>query len=177
MAPKKQHYVHFYCGSGKGKTTAALGFALRAVGQGKKVIMLQWMKGRPDIGEVKAEGLLAGKLEIHQFGPRHFTWDPPGPAEHKRLAAEGLKFLEKVISQRRYNVLVLDEIVDAVAMGFIPEGKTISLIKKAAGRGEVIVTGHKALPTFVKLADLVTEMKKVKHYFDEGQLARPGIEF
>lgn len=174
---KKKHYIHFYYGRGKGKTTAALGLALRAVGQGQKVIFLQWMKGRSDIGEVKVKKLLAAGFEIHQFGPEYFTWDPPGSAEHRRLAIEGLKFLEKVVAKHKYDVLVLDEMVDAVIMGFIPKAKTIGLIKKAAKKGEVIITGHEAPQDFVKVADLVTEMRKVKHYFDKGQLARKGIEF
>lgn len=174
---KKQHCVHFYYGMGKGKTTAALGLALRAMGQGKKVIFLQWIKGRSDIGEVKAEKLLSSGFKIYQFGPRYFTWDKPGSGEHKRLAKVGLKFLEEIVAKKKYDVLVLDEIVDAVRMKFIPAAKTISLIKKAAKQGEVIITGHAAPKEFVNLADLVTEMKKVKHYFDKGQLARVGIEY
>ncbi|MBN2585096.1 cob(I)yrinic acid a,c-diamide adenosyltransferase [Patescibacteria group bacterium] len=162
---------------GKGKTTAALGLALRAVGQGQKVIFLQWMKGRSNIGEMKAAKLLSPLFLIHQFGPTHFTWDKPGPSEHKKLAQVGLKFLEDVITKKNYDVLVLDEIIDAVEMKFIPLSKTINLIKKAVKKGEVIVTGHTALKEFVKIADLVTEMKKVKHYFDKGQLARVGIEY
>lgn len=177
MKPKKEHYIQFYYGMGKGKTTAALGLSLRAVGQGQKVIFLQWMKGRKDIGEMKAAKLLGSNFSIHQFGPTHFTWDKPWSSEHKKLAQAGLKFLENVISKKRYDVLVLDEIVDAVEMKFIPLAKTISLIKKAVTKGEVIVTGHTAPREFVKTADLVTEMKKVRHYFEKGQIARVGIEY
>jgi len=177
MVSKKQHYIQFYYGMGKGKTTAALGLSLRAVGQGRKVIFLQWMKGRKDIGEMKAAKLLSPNFSIHQFGPTYFTWDKPGPAEHKRLAKSGLKFLEEVVARKKFDVLVLDEIVDAVDFEFIPLAKTISLIKKASAKGEVIVTGHTASPEFIKTADLVTEMKKVKHYFERGQLAREGIEY
>lgn len=174
---KKEHYIHFYYGMGKGKTTAALGLALRAIGQGQKVIFLQWMKGRLDIGEIKIKEKLADNFEIHQFGPEHFTWDPPGPAEHRRLAKDGLKFLEEIVAQHKYDVLVLDEIVDVVSREFIPKEQTIDLIKAASQKGEVIITGHEAMEDFVELADLVTEMRKVKHYFDKGQLARPGIEY
>ncbi|OGB85333.1 hypothetical protein A2994_01730 [candidate division Kazan bacterium RIFCSPLOWO2_01_FULL_48_13] len=177
MVSNKQHYIQFYYGMGKGKTTAALGLALRAVGHDKKVIFLQWMKGRSDIGEMKAAKLLGSNFSIHQFGPSHFTWDKPGPNEHKRLAKSGLKFLENVVAKKRYDVLVLDEIVDAVELKFIPLAKTISLIKKASAKGEVIITGHTAPKEFIKTADLVTEMKKVKHYFDKGQIARIGIEY
>ncbi|OGB74148.1 hypothetical protein A2V68_02355 [candidate division Kazan bacterium RBG_13_50_9] len=177
MGSKKKHYVHLYYGVGKGKTTAALGLSLRAVGQGQKVVMIQWLKGRSDIGEIKAKTLLPGRFKIYQFGPPHFTWDPPGPAEHERLAKKGLEFLEKVVKNRRYDVLVLDEIIDAVTMGFIPRSKVISLIRRAAKKGEVVLTGHQAPKEFLDLADLVTEMRKVKHYFDRGQLARPGVEY
>ncbi|MFH1088783.1 MAG: cob(I)yrinic acid a,c-diamide adenosyltransferase [Patescibacteria group bacterium] len=174
---KKTHYIHLYYGFGKGKTTAALGSALRAVGHNKKVIMVQWLKGRPDIGEMKAAKLLGKNFAIHQFGPDYFTWDKPASIEHKQLAIKGLEFLEKTIKKTKYDILILDELMDAVAMKFIPKAKTISLIKKAVQKGEVIITGHKPIPEFVKLADLATEMKKIKHYFDHGQEARKGIEF
>ncbi|MBU1092136.1 cob(I)yrinic acid a,c-diamide adenosyltransferase [Patescibacteria group bacterium] len=177
---KKKHYIHLYYGDGKGKTTAALGLALRAVGHGQKVVMLQWLKGRQDIGEVKAAKLLGKNFSIHQFGPNYFTWEHPpagGPPEHKQLAIKGLEFLEKTISKTKYDILILDELMDAVVMKFIPKAKTISLIKKAAQKGEVIITGHKPIPEFVKLADLATEMKKIKHYFDKGVTARSGIEY
>ena len=173
----KPHYIHLYYGTGKGKTTAALGLALRAMGQDRKAIILQWMKGRTDIGEFKIGDKLSNNFEIHQFGPKHFTWESPGSAEHKRLALVGLEFLEEIIDKHEYDLLVLDEIVDAVAMKFIPKAKTLDLIKRAAEKGEVIITGHEAVPEFVELADLVTEMRKVKHYFDKGQIARKGIEY
>lgn len=174
---KQKHYIHLYYGLGKGKTTAALGLALRAIGQGQKVICLQWLKGRKDIGEMKATKLLGSKFKIYQFGPDYFTWEEKGSSEHKRLAEEGLKFLEKTIAKEKYDLLILDEILDAVAMKFISESKTIALVKKAVKKGEVVLTGHKLMPAFAKLADLITEMKKVKHYFDKGQLAHRGIEF
>lgn len=181
----KPHYIHLYYGDGKGKTTAALGLALRAVGHGQKVVMLQWLKGRKDIGEVKAMKLLGKNFSIHQFGPTYFTWEestrPPsadrGELRHKELAQKGLEFLEKTIQKTKYDVLILDELMDAVNLKFIPKAKTISLIKKAVQKGEVIVTGHKPIPEFVKLADLATEMKKIKHYFDKGVRARQGIEY
>lgn len=173
----KQHYIHLYYGFGKGKTTAALGLALRAIGHGQKVVMLQWLKGRKDIGEVKAAKLLGKNFTIQQFGPEYFTWDKLGPAEHKKLSLEGLKKLQQVATKGDYDVLILDELMDAVTMKFIPKAKTLTLIKKAVKKGEVIITGHKPIPEFVKVADLVTEMKKQKHYFDKGQSARKSIEF
>ncbi len=173
----KKHYIHLYYGHGKGKTTAAFGLALRALGHGKKVIVLQWLKGRKDIGEVKITSQLSPKFKIYQFGPKYFTWDAPGPAEHKVLAKKGLEFLETLVKKGGYDVLILDELLDAVDMKFISKAKVISLIKKAVKKGEVIITGHKVSKEFIKLADLVTEMKKVKHYYDKGQLARKGIEF
>ena len=160
---------------GKGKTTAALGLALRAIGQGKKAVVLQWMKGRKDIGEVKIKDKLG--LEIYQFGPEHFTWESPGLKQHKELALKGVEFLEEVVDRHEYDLLVLDEIVDAVVMKFVSKTKILALIKRAVEKGEVIITGHEALPEFVELADLVTEMRKVKHYFDKGQIARKGIEY
>lgn len=174
---KSSHYIHLYYGDGKGKTTAALGLALRAVGQNKKVIMLQWLKGRQDIGEFKIQKLLKGKYRVYQFGPTYFTWEKTKPIEHKKLAIAGLKKLAQVIAKDKYDVLILDEIVDAVNMKFIPLAKSINLIKKAAQKGEVIVTGHQPAKVWFNLADLVTEMKKIKHYFDKGVKARQGIEY
>ena len=173
----KKNYIHLYYGNGKGKTTAALGLALRAIGQGKKVIMLQWLKGRKEIGEFQAQKLLKNKFKIYQFGPTYFTWEKPKATEHKKLAIEGLKKLQQVVAKDKYDVLVLDEIMDAVTMKFIPKDKTLNLIKKAVKKGEVILTGHGIDQDWLKLADLVTEMRKVKHYFDKGQSARQGIEF
>lgn len=177
--PQEKHYIHLYYGDGKGKTTAALGLALRAIGQGKKVIMLQWLKGRPEIGEFKIQKLLKNKFKIYQFGPTYFTWEesPNGEPRHKKLAIEGLKKLQQVVVKDKYDILILDEIMDAVTMKFIPKAKTINLIKKAVKKGEVILTGHEPDKDFIKLADLVTEMKKIKHYFDKGVKARQGIEY
>jgi len=173
---KKNHYIHLYYGDGKGKTTAALGLALRAIGHGQKVIMLQWLKGRKDIGEVKAQKFFKNKFKIYQFGPTYFTWEKAEPIEHKKLSLAGLKKLEQIIAKDKYDILILDEVVDAVVMKFIPKDKTIKLIQKAAKIGEVILTSHRIDQDWLKLADLVTEMKKIKHYFDKGQIARQGIE-
>ncbi|MEA1909705.1 MAG: cob(I)yrinic acid a,c-diamide adenosyltransferase [Patescibacteria group bacterium] len=173
----KSHYIHLYYGFGKGKTTAALGLALRALGYGKKVIFLQWLKGKKTIGEMQMAKSLGKNFVMKQFGPAHFTWDKKGDAEHKSKAKEGLGYLEKAVSRAKFDVLVLDELMDAVVAKYIPKVKTLSLIKKAAKIGEVIITGHKPDKDFVKIADLITEMKKQKHYFDKGQAAREGIEY
>lgn len=172
-----KHYIHLYYGYGKGKTTAAFGLALRALGQGKKVVFLQWLKGRKDIGEIKIADKLSSRFKMYQFGPKYFTWDKPDTSEHKKLALKGLEFLEVLVTKGGYDVLVLDELIDAVEMKFISKYKTISLIKKAVKHGEVIITGHKISKEFIDLADLVTEMRKIKHYYDKGQIARKGIEF
>jgi len=177
----KKYHTHLYYGDGKGKTTAALGLALRAIGHGQKVVMLQWLKGRKDIGEMKVAKLLGKNFVIHQFGPTYFTWENPpvgGEANaHKKLAQVGLKKLDQIVAKTKYDILILDEVIDAVNMKFISKSKVLSLIKKAVTKGEVIITGHNPAPEFLKLADLATEMKKVKHYFDKGQQARKGIEF
>ena len=177
MSTTKSHYIHLYYGNGKGKTTAALGLALRAIGQGKKVIMLQWLKGRKEIGEVEAQKFFKGKFKVYQFGPDYFTWEVGQPVEHQELAVKGLQKLEEIIKQGKFDVLILDEMIDAVKKKFIPKSKTIALIKKATKIGEVILTGHEPDKDFIQSADLVTEMRKVKHYFDKGQSARQGIEY
>lgn len=177
MDKKISHYIHLYYGKGKGKTTAALGLALRAIGHNKKVIMLQWLKGRRDIGEFKAQKLLKGRYKVYQFGPTYFTWEVGDPVEHRELALKGLQKLEEIIKKGGYDILILDEIVDAAKKKFIPKDKVIKLVKQAVAKGEVILTGHGIDQDWLKLADLVTEMRKIKHYFDKGQIARPGIEY
>lgn len=172
-----KHYIHLYYGFGKGKTTAALGLALRSLGHGQKVIMLQWLKGRKEIGEFQVQKWLKGKYKVYQFGPDYFTWEVGQPVEHQELAVKGLHKLEEIIKKGKFDVLILDELMDAVTMKFIPKAKTLALVKKAVKKGEVIITGHKPDRDFIKLADLATEMKKIKHYFDRGQIARPGIEY
>ena len=173
----KEHYIHMYYGIGKGKTTASLGLAMRALGYGKKVIVISWLKGRKNIGEMQMAKSLGKNFVMKQFGPPYFTWDKQGDSEHKKKAKEGLKYLGEIIEKGKFDILVLDELMDAVTMGYISKSKTLKLIKKANKIGEVVITGHKPDPDFVKMADLVTEMKKHKHYFDKGQSAREGIEF
>ena len=158
-----------YTGNGKGKTTAAIGAGIRAIGHGKKVVMIEFMKGQKT-GELN---LNLPNFEIYQFGTKEFVMEPT--EEDKEKAKEGLKFAEKIIENEQPFLLILDEINVAVKFGLIDPKEVIELLKKV--KNHVILTGRYAPKEFIEIADLVTEMKEVKHPFKEGKPAVEGIDF
>ncbi len=159
--------VYVYTGEGKGKTTAAIGSALRAMGHGKRAVIIQFLK-KGEYGEKKES-----MLEIHQFGREQFVFEPEA-IDHE-LAKEAIAFTEKILEEQPF-LLILDEVNVAVSMGIIDAGDVINLIEKR-GETNIILTGRDAPPSFVELADLVTEMKKIKHPFDKGIGGRKGLEY
>jgi cob(I)alamin adenosyltransferase len=167
--------VQVYTGNGKGKTTASLGLALRAIGRGLKVYMIQFMKGSK-YGEL----LAAEKLEsfkIVQYGRASFV-DKDKPAEIDiSYAREALEHAEKIITSGDYDLVILDEINVALNYKLIPLEKVIALISKKPRHVELLLTGRYAPKKLVELADLVTEMLDIKHPFTEGVLAREGIDY
>lgn len=158
-----------YTGNGKGKTTAAIGAGIRAIGHGKKVVMIEFMKGQKT-GELNVK---LPNFEVYQFGTKEFVVEPT--EEDKEMAKEGLKFAEKIIENEQPFLLILDEINVAVKFGLIDSKEVIKLLKKA--KNHVILTGRYAPREFIEIADLVTEMKEVKHPFKEGKPAVEGIDF
>ncbi|GBE15988.1 MAG TPA: cob(I)yrinic acid a,c-diamide adenosyltransferase [Proteobacteria bacterium] len=170
-------YVHVYTGSGKGKTTASLGLALRAVGNGLSVLVLQFLKGRKEMtGERKAALRLAPELEIRPRGGEGFV-GPDEPSEEDRFqAATALAEAFDEINSGNWDVIILDEINVAVHLGLIPLGEALALFDSRPDGLELILTGQMAPPELVDRADLVTEMREVKHYFNAGVNARNGIE-
>lgn len=171
----KKGYVQVYTGSGKGKTTAALGLALRAVGHGLRVCMIQFMKNDMEVGEVRAAGLLAPQLSIHPMGPKGFIRGAPRPADY-RMARQALDLSKNVIQSGNYDVVILDEVNMAVHFGLITVGDVLALMDAKPESLEIVLTGRNAHPEVIEKADLVTEMVSVKHYFDKGVAARKGIE-
>ena len=168
--------IQVYTGEGKGKTTAAFGLALRALGNGKKVVILQFMKGRKDVGEFKMGTKIQG-LEIHQFGRPEFV-DPMNPLPIDfELAKEGLKFAQRVLKERKHDLLILDEVNVALKFGLLKTVDILALMKSAPKTMEVVLTGRGAPKEVIEKADLVTEMKEVSHPFQEGVPAREGVEF
>uniref|UniRef100_A0A7C6AGR9 Cob(I)yrinic acid a,c-diamide adenosyltransferase n=1 Tax=candidate division WOR-3 bacterium TaxID=2052148 RepID=A0A7C6AGR9_UNCW3 len=168
--------IQIYTGDGKGKTTAALGLALRAVGHGKKVIMLQFMKGKINYGELKSAKLLKN-FRIEQYGRPDFV-DKDHPAKIDiELARKGFERAKEIIKAKKYDILILDELNVAVDYGLISVKEVVELLKKIPKKMEIIITGRYMPEEFKEYADLVSEVCEVKHYFQRGVKARKGIEY
>ncbi|MCK4940882.1 cob(I)yrinic acid a,c-diamide adenosyltransferase [candidate division WOR-3 bacterium] len=168
--------IHIYTGSGKGKTTAALGLALRAVGHGLKVMMIQFMKGKINYGELEAAKKLPD-FTIEQYGRPDFV-NPENPdKEDVRLAKKALARADEVIVSREYDVVILDEINVAVNFGLVGVEEVITLVKKIPEQMELILTGRYMPEELVQFADLITECRELKHYFNKGVQARKGFDY
>jgi cob(I)alamin adenosyltransferase len=167
--------VQVYTGNGKGKTTAALGLALRAVGRGLRVCMIQFMKGGGPYGEHLAAERLAPYLTIIPTGREGWVnRDNPDP-EDIRLAGEALHRAEAALGGG-YDLVILDEINGAVGFGLISVDEVLALIARRPAATELVLTGRNADERVIAAADLVTEMRDVKHYYRAGVPARVGIE-
>jgi cob(I)alamin adenosyltransferase len=166
-------------GPGKGKTTAALGTALRAVGQGLKVLMVQFIKGSWHYGELDAAKMLGSdRLKILPMG-RGFVKvgaEKPDP-EDVRLAEEAWQFASGEIQSGRYDMVILDEINYVINYKMLAPELVVENLKRKPESVHVILTGRNAHPTLVEMADLVTEMREVKHPFQKGIPAQRGIEY
>jgi cob(I)alamin adenosyltransferase len=168
-------YIQVYTGAGKGKTTAALGLALRAVGHGLRVCIVQFMKNDRGIGEIRAANLLAPRLSIHPMGPKGFITGKPRPVDYE-MARKALDFARDVVQNREFDVVVLDEVNMAIHFGLLPVQEILDLMDHKPDSVELVLTGRDAPPEVVERADLVTEMMDIKHYFAKGVVARKGIE-
>ncbi|MBP5083576.1 MAG: cob(I)yrinic acid a,c-diamide adenosyltransferase [Methanomicrobium sp.] len=171
---EKYGYVQINTGNGKGKTTAAFGTSLRMLIRGKSVFFGQFIKGT-DTAELAMPKYFP-EFTIKQFGKGCFIMRKPDE-EDIRMAHEGLKVAAEALKSGRYGLVVLDEVNVAVSVGLLTAAEVLDAVKNRAEGTEVIMTGRDAPSEFIEYADLVTEMKKVKHYFDEGISARKGIEY
>jgi cob(I)alamin adenosyltransferase len=189
-------YVQVYTGDGKGKTTAALGLALRALGAGKRVMILQFMKDQvysehkilPDISEhltietigkpffLIKEGSMPEE-ELAKWKKKAVVF-PPGkpPQEYLELVATGVAKAKEILSKGEYDVVILDEINVALFFGLVTWEEVLDLINSKGEGVELVLTGRGAPPELIARADLVTEMREVKHYYTQGVEARRGIE-
>lgn len=178
---KKKRIIHIITGDGKGKTTAALGLSLRAIGAGKKVKIIQFMK-KPIFSEHKAIKKFNLPIEIESFGIGFYKilGDTHTKDEHKKSCQKALVAAQKAIESNDYDLLILDEINVAVRSGLIEIDEVLSiLIPKTSNLKpmDIVLTGRNAHPKIKKIADLISDVKCTKHYFDDGQEARKGIEF
>lgn len=168
--------IQIYTGNGKGKTTAALGLALRAVGHGLKVIMIQFMKGKINYGELEAAKHLPN-LVIEQYGRPDFV-NPENPSkEDIRLARQAFTRAKEVMRKKGFDIIILDEINVAVAFGLIGVQEVIDLMKNKHRKKELVFTGRYMPEEFAEYADLISDIKEVKHHFNDGASARKGIEY
>lgn len=171
---KEKGYVHLYTGKGKGKTTAAFGLALRAAGSGKTVFIAQFVKGM-HYSELDAIKRLP-EIEIRQYGRNCFIKNQPTRTDID-VARRGFVEVSEIIRQDKYDVVILDEICIAIYYHLINVQEVIGLIQSKPEGMEIIMTGRYAPPELMEAADLVTEMREIKHYFNLGITARKGIEF
>ncbi len=172
----KKGLIQVYTGNGKGKTTAALGLALRAVGHGMKVLIVQFMKGNTQYGELESARKLSPCLTIIQKGRETFISKPQPESIDFQLAQEGFSIVKRAIQNKEYDIVILDEINLAVDYGLIPLSDLLQLMDSKPETVELILTGRNAKPEVFERADLVTEMVERKHYFHKGISAREGIE-
>lgn len=174
--PAFKGYIQVYTGNGKGKTTAALGVALRAAGHGYKSYIGQFLKGQK-YGELVSIKKLSPLIDIEQFGRKGFihVTDSPGDEDIRR-ARHGLERCLAAMLSQKYRIIVLDEISVALDFKLLSEEDVHAFLDKKPDDVEVILTGRYAPASVIRRADLVTEMKERKHYFRKGVSARWGIE-
>ncbi len=167
--------VQVYTGNGKGKTTAALGLALRAVGHGMRVYVMQFLKGQ-DYSELVSSRRLAPELTLEQVGRDTFVIPGHIDPVDTQMAQAAFTRARQLVGGGEYDLVILDEINGAVDLGLIALADAVDLVRNKAPHTELVLTGRGARPEIIELADLVTEMRDIKHYFNAGQPARRGIE-
>jgi cob(I)alamin adenosyltransferase len=168
--------VQVYTGDGKGKTSAAFGLALRAIGRGFKVYVIQFIKGGFDYGELHIVDKLPN-FKLAAFGRGKFITDFSPSGEDAKLAQEALKSATKVVKEGEYDIIILDEVNVALNMKLIKIDEVLKLIKTRPKHVELVLTGRNAPPRLIEVADLVTEMREVKHPYTKGVQPRKGIEY
>jgi cob(I)alamin adenosyltransferase len=178
MADVRRGLIIVHTGPGKGKTTAAMGTALRAVGNGMRVLMLQFLKGSWHYGELDAAKAFGDKFIMKQMG-RGFVKvgaEKPDP-EDVRMVEEAWAEGERALQSADWDLIILDEINYAISYGMLDPAKVAEALKHKPDMVHVILTGRNAHPTIVELADTVTEMRQVKHAYEKGVMAQRGIEY
>lgn len=176
MKQKRVGLIIVNTGNGKGKTTAALGTAFRAVGSGFKVYMVQFIKGPWTAGEHRAAERLAPELTIRRMG-EGFTWDTKNPERDTEVAHQAWDFCKELIEKDEHDLLIFDEINVVMDLGYLDVNDVVAVLKQKPEKMHIILTGRDAPKALIDVANLVTEMTEVKHPFNEGIYAQKGIEF
>jgi len=173
----KRGLVMVYTGNGKGKTTAALGLTVRAVGHGLSVYIIQFMKGSGNYGEIIALRKYLPGVTIEQFGLETFVNKANPSPEDRELAARGLARAREVVTAGEHDLVILDEINVAVDFNLIAYEDLLALLRARPSHVDLVLTGRYARPELVREADLVSEVLEIKHHYEAGVPAREGIEF
>ncbi len=176
---EKEGLTIVYTGKGKGKTTAALGIALRATGYEKKTCMIQFIKGSWHYGEMDSSKRLKPEFEMVAVG-KGFVGiidDKSSREDHKQVAKEAIRISNEKIQSGRYDIVILDEINYAVNLNLISVSDVLSIIKSKPKEVDLVLTGNYAKDEIIEIADLVTEMREIKHPFQKGIKAKKGIDF
>jgi len=174
---KKKGLIIVHTGDGKGKTTAALGVVFRAAGSGMKTAVVQFIKGKWKYGELKAAKQVTPPVEIYPMG-EGFTWDTQNRARDIEKTREAWELCKEKVKSGKYDVVVFDEINYVIDYNYLPVAEVVSFLRQKPEMVHVILTGRNAKQELIDAADLVTEMREIKHPFKEqGILAQRGIEF
>jgi len=168
--------LQVYTGNGKGKTTAALGLALRAAGHGWRVLIVQFMKGDPNYGEVSASQQVRGLTLIQTGLPTFVEKGNPGP-EDLAEARRGLELAREALASDQYQMVVLDELNVAVDYGLVSLDDLLALVDSCPESVELVITGRGARPALLERAGLVSEVREVKHPYQKGIVSRIGIDY
>jgi cob(I)alamin adenosyltransferase len=167
-------YIQVYTGNGKGKTTAALGLAIRAAGAGLKVFIAQFIK-MGEYSEIKALKRFKDLITVEQFGTGRFIKDKPSASDIE-IARKGIEKIKAAFTSGQYNVVIMEEANVAAKLGLLSVENILKIMDEKPKDVELVITGRGADSRIIEKADLVTEMKEVKHYFQKGVKARTGIE-
>ncbi|MBS6602814.1 MAG: cob(I)yrinic acid a,c-diamide adenosyltransferase [Brachyspira sp.] len=177
----KHGYIQVYTGNGKGKTTASLGLAMRALGRCWKVLIIMFMKGGDDYGELNSfrnlSPEIAENLTIVQAGPDRIVYQKDKNETDAAEIKKGWELAKNAIQNDEYNLIILDEANIAIDMGFIDLQEMLQVLKNKPDEMEIVLTGRNARQEIIDIAHLVSEIKPVKHYWDTGISARKGIEY
>lgn len=175
---QERGYIIVLTGNGKGKTTSAMGMAMRAMGHGTKVIMLQFLKGTWRYGELETAKRLAPDFSIHPLGSGFVHVDPenPDPADIE-TARKAWEICKEALFSGKYGMIIFDEINNAIAYGLLPVDEVLEALKKRPQNLHVVLTGRDAHPRLLEMADLVTEVTEVRHPYRKGAAVRKGIEY